>query len=98
LKQCAFGDAQWKTLEELDDWIEGVYSVSGRVPIQFLANKSDLEDKVAMNMKDLKQASKAYDSNYYFTSAKTGVNVEEAFRNLALRVGKEEVSKEKKKK
>ncbi len=86
-----------KTLEELDDWIEGVYSVSGRVPIQFLANKSDLEDKIAMNAKDLKQASKAYDSNYYFTSAKTGVNVEEAFRNLAARVGKEEISKEKKK-
>jgi small GTP-binding protein len=81
------------TLEELDDWIEGVYSVSGRVPIQFLANKADLEDKIAMNEKDLEQATKAYDSKYYFTSAKTGVNIAEAFRNLALRVGKEEIPK-----
>jgi small GTP-binding protein len=85
------------TLEELDDWIEGVYSVSGRVPIQFLANKADLEDKVTMNEKDLEQATKAYDSKYYFTSAKTGVNVEQAFRNLALRVGAEEYTKGKKK-
>lgn len=84
------------TLEELDDWIEGVYSVSGRVPIQFLANKADLEDKIAMNDKDLEQATKAYDSEYYFTSAKSGVNVETAFRNLALKVGKEEFNKEKK--
>ena len=84
------------TLEELDDWIEGVYSVSGRVPIQFLANKADLEDKIAMNAKDLEQATKAYDSEYYFTSAKSGTNVETAFRNLALRVGKEEFNKKKK--
>lgn len=85
------------TLEELDDWIEGVYSVSGRVPIQFLANKADLEDKIAMSEKDLEQATMAYDSKYYFTSAKTGVNVEQAFRNLALRVGKDEFGKDKKK-
>ncbi len=85
------------TLEELDDWIEGVYSVSGRIPIQFLANKSDLEDKLAMNTKDLEQATKAYDSRYYFTSAKTGLNVEQAFRELALRVGKDESTKTKKK-
>ncbi|MCK4442985.1 MAG: GTP-binding protein [Thermoplasmata archaeon] len=85
------------TLEELDDWIEGVYSVSGRVPIQFLANKSDLEDKLAMNAKDLEQATKAYDSRYYFTSARTGLNVEQAFRELALRVGKDESTRVKKK-
>lgn len=86
------------TLEELDDWIEGVYSVSGRIPIQFLANKSDLEEKLAMNAKDIEQAAKAYDSRYYFTSAKTGKNVEHAFRELALRVGSDEVVKDKKKK
>ncbi len=29
-----------KTLEDLDDWIEGVYSVTGKVPIEFLATRS----------------------------------------------------------
>ncbi|MFQ6060711.1 MAG: Rab family GTPase [Thermoplasmata archaeon] len=85
------------TLEELDDWIEGVYSVSGKIPIQFLANKSDLEDEMAMNEEDLRQAAKAYDSPYYFTSAKTGQNVEKAFQELAYRIGKEKFHKETKK-
>ncbi|UCD92469.1 MAG: GTP-binding protein [Methanobacteriota archaeon] len=85
------------TLEDLDDWIEGVYNVSGKIPIQFLANKADLEDEVSMNEKDLEQAAKAYDSRYYFTSAKTGKNVERAFLELAKKIGTEEATKDSKK-
>ncbi|MFQ6106688.1 MAG: Rab family GTPase [Thermoplasmata archaeon] len=76
------------TLSELDDWIEGVYSVTGRVPIEFLANKVDLKDAKAIAEKDLEQASRAYDSKYFFTSAKTGVNVEEAFKELAEKIAR----------
>lgn len=85
------------TLEELDDWIEGVYSVSGKIPIRFMANKSDLEEELAMNEKDLKQAAKAYDSPYYFTSAKTGRNVERVFQELAHQIGIDKASKKGKK-
>lgn len=85
------------TLEELDDWIEGVYNVSGKIPIQFLANKADLEEQVTMSERDLAQAAKAYDSRYYFTSAKTGKNVERAFLELAKKIGHEEVVKDTKK-
>ena len=78
-----------KTLEDLDDWIEGVYSVTGKIPIEFLGNKVDLEGLAEVQEDDMIQAAKAYDSPFHFTSAKTGVNVEVAFQSLAERIAKE---------
>ena len=78
-----------KTLEDLDDWIEGVYSVTGKIPIEFLANKVDLKDQSEVREDDMVQAAKAYDSPFRFTSAKTGINVEIAFQSLAERIAKE---------
>lgn len=78
-----------KTLEDLDDWIEGVYSVTGKIPIEFLANKIDLKDQVQVTEDDMIQAARAYDSPFHFTSAKAGVNVELAFQSLAERIAKE---------
>jgi small GTP-binding protein len=78
-----------KTLEDLDDWIEGVYSVTGKIPIEFLANKVDLKDQVQIAEDDLVQAARAYDSPFHFTSAKMGMNVEIAFQSLAERIARE---------
>ncbi len=78
-----------KTLEDLDDWIEGVYSVTGKIPIEFLANKVDLNEQLQVTEDDMVQAAKAYDSPFHFTSAKTGANVELAFQSLAERIAKE---------
>ncbi len=82
------------TLDDLDDWIEGVYSVTGRIPIEIFANKMDLKEKMEMGRDEVEQFSKAYDSPWHFTSAKTGENVEEAFRGLATRIVKERVSQQ----
>jgi small GTP-binding protein len=78
-----------KTLDDLDDWIEGVYSVTGKIPIEFLGNKIDLKDQAQITEDEMVQAARAYDSPFHFTSAKTGVNVETAFQSLAERVAKE---------
>ena len=78
-----------KTLEDLDDWIEGVYSVTGKIPIEFLANKIDLQGELQVTEDDLIQAARAYDSPFHFTSAKTGINVELAFQSLAERIARE---------
>src|SRR3972149_2202940 len=58
-----------KTLDELDDWIDGVMRVCGRVPTVIAEKQAD-------------QFAKAFDSKYLYTSAKSGQNVEEAFRLL----------------
>src|SRR3989442_15111055 len=50
-----------KTLEDLDDWIEGVYSVTGKNPIEFLGNKVDLKDQIQISEDDMVQAARAYD-------------------------------------
>ena len=81
------------TLDDLDDWIEGVYSVTGKVPIQFLANKWDLRDRAEFAETEIHQATRAYDSPFSFTSAKTGENVEAGFQSLAERVAKERLAK-----
>ncbi|MCI4371528.1 MAG: GTP-binding protein [Thermoplasmata archaeon] len=78
-----------KTLDDLDDWIEGVYSVTGKIPIEFLGNKIDLKDQRQISEDEMTQAARAYDSPFHFTSAKAGVNVETAFQSLAERVAKD---------
>jgi len=82
-----------RTLDDLDDWIEGVYSVTGRVPIEFLANKVDLKDESEVGEEEMVQAARAYDSPFHFTSAKSGVSVELAFQSLSERIAKERYAK-----
>jgi len=81
------------TLDDLDDWIEGVYSVTGKIPIQFMANKWDLKDQAELGEEELTQATKAYDSPFFFTSAKTGENVEKSFQDLAERIARDKAGK-----
>jgi len=81
------------TLDDLDDWIEGVYSVTGKIPIQFMANKWDLKDQTELGEEELVQATKAYGSPYFFTSAKTGEGVERAFQDLAERIAKDKLGR-----
>ncbi len=71
-----------KTLDDLDDWIDGVEQVVGRVPILIAVNKSDLASSAQYGARDVAQVAKAFDCEYLMTSAKEGRNVEEAFRRL----------------
>ncbi|MEE9237015.1 MAG: Rab family GTPase [Thermoplasmata archaeon] len=80
------------TLDDLDDWVEGVYSVAGRVPVEIFANKVDLKNKMEIDGDEVEQFSKAYDSPWHFTSAKTGENVEDAFSSLSKRILEEMLS------
>src|SRR3990170_1127435 len=101
MKICLVGEAAvGKTslirrfvLDDLDDWIEGVYSVTGRIPIQFLANKADLKDRGEFGESEIRQAARAYDSPFNFTSAKTGEDVESGFQSLAERIAKERLTR-----
>jgi len=74
------------TLGELHDWIAAVHKVTGQVPIQFLANKADLDKQRAVQEDDVKKVADVHKSPYLFTSAKTGQGVEEGFLGLGVMI------------
>jgi small GTP-binding protein len=72
-----------ETLKDLDEWVAAVVKVTGEVPIEYLANKSDLKDQIEVTEVDVRRAAEPHKAPYLFTSAKTGANVEQAFTKLA---------------
>ena len=75
-----------ETLADLAGWIEGVRQVAGAVPVALLANKWDLRDRVRVSEAEVASVATAYGAPYHLASAKTGENVEAAFRGLAERI------------
>ena len=74
------------SLEDLRNWIRAVEGVTGKVPIVVAVNKSDLTTQAAYTTAEAVQAAEALGADVFMTSAKTGSNVEEAFRRLGARV------------
>lgn len=76
------------TLTDLYGWIELVRGNAGDVPFVFLGNKGDLRSKVVVEEPELAAIAEDHDALYWFTSAKTGQNVERAFQGLAEAVAR----------
>ncbi|UCF07508.1 MAG: GTP-binding protein [Thermoplasmata archaeon] len=74
------------TLDHLDNWIDSVYSVRRVIPIVFIGNKSDLTDELEFGKSELDSMASNYDSPFFTASAKTGANVEDAFRSLGEKI------------
>src|SRR6184192_3394595 len=72
-----------RTLDNLDDWIDGVEPLIGKVPVLIVVNKADLTSSAQFTERDVAQFAKAYGSDFLLTSAKTGEHVESAFARLA---------------
>lgn len=72
------------TLEELEGWIQSLFDVSENVPIVFIGNKVDLVEKAELTFNDVKEFASNYeDPTVFLSSAKSGINVNLAFRTLA---------------
>ncbi|HKZ99290.1 MAG TPA: Rab family GTPase [Thermoplasmata archaeon] len=82
-----------RTLDDLDDWIDGVEQVVGRVPTLIAVNKADLPNDGQFSERDVAQVAKAFECEYLMTSAKTGDNVEEAFRRLGALVAGDQLNR-----
>lgn len=74
------------TLEELKGWVKGLFDITGKIPLVFLANKSDLVDQSDFSKAELDMFSAIYKAPAYLTSAKTGDNVEKAFEIIATKI------------
>jgi len=74
------------TLENMLKWLNNFFSVTGEVPVVFIANKVDLRNDAEFGEAELAALARKYHSPYILTSAKTGENVEEAFRELSRRI------------
>ncbi|UCH89466.1 MAG: GTP-binding protein [Thermoplasmata archaeon] len=70
------------SLEHIEVWLDLLYRVTRDIPLVLLANKIDLEEQCVVQEDDVKEIASKYGVPYYFTSAKTGENVNKAF--LAL--------------
>lgn len=74
------------TLENMEKWLDSFFSVTGTVPVVFIVNKMDLKGDGEFGEAEMAALAQKYKSPYILTSAKTGENVEEAFRELGRRI------------
>ncbi len=74
------------TLFNIYTWQSDLYEVTGEIPIVILANKADLRGQEKFSEDDLRKVANDINAPYFFTSAKTGDNVEDAFTNLGLKL------------
>ena len=65
-------------------WAPELEKVAGNIPLVFLGNKSDLSDLAKLGVRELSEVAFAFDSPFYMVSAKTGTNIEHAFKALGL--------------
>jgi small GTP-binding protein len=75
--------SRFETVELMRKWIGSFFNAVGKVPILLLINKCDLIDENTFNKQILDELATEYGTKYFFTSAKNGDNVEEAFSTLA---------------
>jgi Ras-related protein Rab-5B len=71
-----------ETIDNIAHWRERIEQAAKGVALFILGNKIDLVPGGHPNVKELEAVAGTLGLNYLTTSAKTGENVEEAFRNL----------------
>lgn len=77
-----------ETLDSLEEWVQSLYGAVGEKPIIILANKCDLEDKREIDEDILKEVASKYNTTFFYTSARSGDNVELAFLDLGKLITK----------
>lgn len=76
-----------ETLSDLHDWVDLGQIGENDVPAVFLGNKCDLEDEQQIGLSELRSFASEYEKTIpYLSSAKTGKNVEKAFKKLCEKI------------
>jgi small GTP-binding protein len=71
------------TLEGLEGWVDEVFQTVGEIPVVIAVNKDDLRDQMDFSESQVARVARAYGATWHYTSAKTGLNVEEIFDEIA---------------
>jgi small GTP-binding protein len=74
------------TLYGINQWAEAVARVAGDVPMVLLGNKADLREGIRLTPDMVQREAERYNCPWYLTSAKTGENVEKAFKALMVSI------------
>ena len=74
-------------LSSIEKWYNDIKnSIKVNIPIVIVGNKSDLIDQIVISEDDIKEVAKQFGFHYIITSAKTGLQVNDAFLYIAYRV------------
>ena len=79
------------TLAGLDDWVACVEEVAGHLPMLLAVNKTDIAGKAEFGLPEVTERCDALGCGYFWTSAKTGENVEPAFQRLSTIVAEQQI-------
>jgi len=71
-----------ETLSSLEEWTATFQEVVGPVPLIYLVNKADLIDQKAFDTKGVEALCAQHKARWMFSSAKDGLNVDNAFTQL----------------
>jgi small GTP-binding protein len=79
---------RYSTLKELDDWVQSVFNVVGEIPVVYAVNKVDLKDEVMIlyGDREIQESTRAFGAPHFYTSARTGEQVENAFHALSAAI------------
>ncbi len=71
------------SFEKVDGWIKDFKEIQGeKWPLALIGNKADLKEKIKISESQAREYANKYGMKITTTSAKTGENVETAFRDL----------------
>lgn len=83
------------TFTKVTEWIEDVRKITSNVPLLLVGNKADLEDKRAVAEQEAKELANRMGLVLLETSAKTALNIEDAFKQISRQLIKEAAAKPK---
>lgn len=75
-----FDTTRPETIEHVDDWVNALFTVTGKIPLVLLENKVDLESAIEEGVKDAVKTK--HSVPIIPTSAKEDTNVEDAFKEM----------------
>ena len=77
----------FKSFDSISEWINNIYEFRDHdFPFILIGNKCDLEDQRKVSKEEGLETAEKYKTTYFETSAKEGINVEEAIDELVNKI------------